>query len=126
MLARSTQRRGSTAPDRRTLSFGSSATPTPLGDCGSYNASYAAGALARTRFGKMRVHHAPVAGFLAKHHGRAGDELVAAVVDVLGRRRRAGPMAFGAAMAPDHRHVVGHHPAEVERRPVVRLHVLSV
>src|SRR5215813_11014660 len=126
MLARSTQWRGSTAPDRRTLSFGSSATPIPLGACRSYNASYAAGALARTRFGKMRVHDAPAAGFLAEHHGRAGDELVAAVVDVLGRRRRAGPIAFGAAMAPNHRHVVGHDAAEVERRPVTRLHVLPV
>src|SRR6516162_4907606 len=126
MLARSTQRRGSTAPDRRTLSFDSSATPISLGACRSYNASYAAGALARTCFGKMRVHDAPAAGFLAEHHGRAGDELFAAVVDVLGRRRRAGPMAFGAAMAPNHRHVFGHDAAEVERRPVARLHVLSV
>src|SRR5215467_415551 len=126
MLARSTQWRGSTAPERRTLNFGSSATPIPLGACRSYNASYAAGPLARTCFGKMRVHHAPAAGFLAEHHGRAGDELVAAVVDILGWRRRAGPMAFGAAMAPDHGHVVGRHAAEVERCPVARLHVLSV
>src|SRR5262249_5637372 len=93
---------------------------------GRDSASYAAGALARTRFGKMRVHDAPAAGFLAEHHGRAGDELVAAVVDVLGRRRGAGPIAFGAAMAPNHRHVVGHDAAEVERRPVARLHVLPV
>src|SRR5262245_53654544 len=92
----------------------------------SRRSSYAAGALARTRFGKMRVHDAPAADFLAEHHGRAGDELIAAVVDVLGRRRGAGPIAFGAAMAPDHRHVVGHDAAEVERRPVARLHVLPV
>src|SRR6516164_8468131 len=110
MLARSTQWRGSTAPDRRTLSFGKSATLVPLGSvrpresgdpyssgrwlwvpatgsprgndserAGRDDASYAAGALARTCFGKMRVHDAPAAGFLAEHHGRAGDELIAAV-----------------------------------------------
>src|SRR6516164_7927968 len=93
---------------------------------GRDNASYAAGALARACFGKMRVHDAPAAGFLAEHHGRAGDELVTAVVDVLGRRRRARPMAFGAAMAPDHGYVVGHDAAEVERGPVARLHVWPV
>src|SRR5215471_12842194 len=31
MVARSMERRGSTPPDRRTLSFGSSATPLPMG-----------------------------------------------------------------------------------------------
>src|SRR6202023_2899025 len=98
----------------------------PLGARGSYNASHAAGALARARFGKVGVHDAPAAGFLAEHHGRAADELVAAVVDILGRRRRARPMAFGAAMTPDHGDVVGHDAAEVERGPVARLHVLSV
>src|SRR5262245_56219674 len=118
MLARSTARRGSTAPDRRTLRFGSSANTHPLGVRASSNGSNAAGALARICFGKMRMHDAPAAGFLAEHHGRAGDELIAAVVDVLGRRRRAGPIAFGAAMAPDHRHLAGHDAAEVERRPV--------
>src|SRR5262249_5758040 len=92
----------------------------------SRRSSYAAGALAGTRFGKRRVHAAPAAGFLAEHHGRAGDELIAAVVDFLGRRRGAGPIAPGAAMAPDHRHVVGHDAAEVERRPIARLHVLPV
>src|SRR5262245_62755116 len=93
---------------------------------GTTEPSYPAGSLPRTCFGKMRMHDAPAAGFLAEHHGRAGDELVAAVMDVLGRRRRAGPMALGAAMAPDHRHVVGHDAAKVERCPVARLHVLPV
>src|SRR5262249_59399799 len=98
----------------------------PLGARGSSYGSNAAGALARTRFGKVRVHDAPAAGVLAEHHGRTGDELVAAIVDILRRRRRASPIAFGAAMAPHHCHVVGYDAAEVERRPVARLHVLSV
>src|SRR5262249_46216603 len=98
----------------------------PLGARGSSNGSYAARALARTRFGKMRVHDAPATGFLAEYHSPSADELLAPVVDVFGRRRGAGPIAFGAAMAPNHRHVVGHDAAEVERRPVARLHVLSV
>src|SRR5262245_26941738 len=68
----------------------------PLGARGSSNGSNAAGALARTRFGKMRVHDAPAAGVLAEHHRRAGDELAPA---------EGYPIAFGAAMAPHHRHV---------------------
>src|ERR1700687_167074 len=92
----------------------------------SHDALYAAGALARACFGKMRMHDAPAAVLLADHHGRAGDELVAGVMDVLGRRLLADPVALGAAMTPDDSHVVGHDAADIERSPVARLHILSV
>src|SRR5438105_7483964 len=88
--------------------------------------SNSARALARAGLREMRVHDAPFAGFLAKDHGRAGDELLATVMDVLRRRRHAGPFAVGAAMAPDDRHLVGDNAADVERRPIARRHVLSV
>src|SRR6266851_5582855 len=74
----------------------------------------------------MHMHDPPIAVFLAEYHGRARDELVAAVVDVFRRRLLPGPIAPGAAMAPYHRHVVGHDAADIERRPVARLHVLPV
>src|SRR5258707_649369 len=88
--------------------------------------SHPARALARAGLREMRVHDAPVARLLAEHHGRAGDELLAAVMDVLRRRRRAGPLALGAAMAPDDRHLVGNDAAAIERRPITRRDVLSV
>src|SRR5262245_54305683 len=88
--------------------------------------SHPAGSLARARFGEMRVHDAPVAPLLAEYHGRAGNELLSAVMDVLGWGRLSGPLALGAPMAPDDRHVVRHHAANVEGRPVARSHVLTV
>src|SRR5271166_6252924 len=74
----------------------------------------------------MRMHDAPFPILLAEHHGRARDEFLAAVMDALRRRLLAGPVAPGAAMAPDHGHVVGYDPADVEWRPVARLHISSV
>src|SRR3954452_16046177 len=122
------QRPGSIPPCRRTLSFGRSLTSPsrtsrPRADRPGL---YAAGTCARARLGKMRVHDAPLAGLLAEHHGGAGDEFVAAVMDILRRRLLAGPVALGATMAPNHRHLVGHDPADIERRPVARVHIPSV
>src|SRR5215831_15396962 len=74
----------------------------------------------------MCVDNAPTAGFLAKRHGGAGDELLAAVMNVLGRRHLSSPLAFGAAMTPDDRHVIGDDAADIERRPVTRRHVLPI
>src|SRR5438094_9699894 len=88
--------------------------------------SNSARALAGARLREMRVHDAPIAAFIAKDHGRAGDELLAPVMDVLWRRRRAGPFALRAAMAPDDCHLVADNTADVERRPIARCHVLSV
>src|SRR4051812_22412800 len=107
------QRPGSIPPCRRTLSFGRSLTSPsrtsrPRADRPGL---YAAGTRARARLGKMRVHDAPLAGLLAEHHGGAGDEFIAAVMDILRRRLLAGPVAPGATMAPDHRHLVGHDTA---------------
>src|SRR5262245_53382881 len=153
--ARSSERRGSMPPCRRTLSFGRSvitnlrylssprkrATITtvsgiwvPAGAgttaetiCRTQDtSSHAAGARAGTGFRKVRVHHPPIAALLAEYHGRSGDELVAGVMDVLRRRLLADPVAPGAAMAPHHGHVVGHDAADIERGPVARLHVLPV
>src|SRR5262249_55709345 len=90
------------------------------------SASHAAGSRAGARLGKMRVHHPPIAALLAEHHGRAGDELVAGVMDVLRRRLLADPVAPRAAVAPDHGHIVGHYAADVEWRPVAGLHILAV
>src|SRR5262245_9093475 len=156
--ARSSERRGSMPPCKRTLSFGRSVTLEPrllssprtrgpisqrptrvarwVPACAGTTAgkicrtqdtsSHAAGARAGTGLGKVRVHHPPIAALLAEHHGRAGDELVAGVMDVLRRRLLADPVAPGAAMAPHHGHAVGHDAADVERGPVARLHVLPV
>src|SRR5436190_2942076 len=74
----------------------------------------------------MGMNDAPLAGLLAEHHGGAGDEFVAAVMNILRRRLLAGPVPPGATMAPDHRHVVGHDPTDIEGRPVARIHVPSV
>src|SRR5580704_19732840 len=74
----------------------------------------------------MRMHDAPFPLLLAEYHGRARDEFLAVVMDALRRRLLAGPMAPGATMTPDHGHLVGCDAAEVERRPVARLHVLPV
>src|SRR3954466_10614998 len=117
------QRAGSIPPCRRTLSFGRSLTwpsrtSRPRADPPGLDA---AGTRARARLGKMRVHHAPLAGLLAEHHGGAGDEFVAAVMDILRRRVVAGPVAPGATMAPPPRHLVGYAPADIERRPVARV-----
>src|SRR5262245_19229739 len=154
-LARSRARRGSMPPCRRTLSFGSSlitnlrclSSPRKRGPittvsgiwvpafagttagqiCRAQDStSHATGSRTRTGFGEMCVHHPPIAILLAEHHGRAGDELIARVVDVLRRRLLADPVAAGTAVAPDHGHVVGHHTADVERGPVARLHVLPI
>src|SRR5262245_61217663 len=111
-LAKSMQRRGAMPPERRTLSFGSSTT------LNSARPRPGPGA------GELAMHAPPLARFLAEHHGRARDELVAAIVDVPRRRLLAGPAAAGAAMTPDHGHVVGHDAADVERRPIARIHIL--
>jgi len=74
----------------------------------------------------MRVHHAPVAVLLAEHHGRAADEFLSAIMDVGGRRLLPRPLPSGAAMAPDHGHVLGDDSSEVERSPIARLHVLAI
>src|SRR5271166_4059871 len=74
----------------------------------------------------MRMHDAPFPVLLAEHHGRARDEFLAVVIYALRRRLLAGPMAPGAAMAPDHSHAVRYDTAEVERRPAARLHVSPV
>src|SRR6516165_3350613 len=116
--ASATERRASIPPCRRTLSFAA----VGISDARLHPARARCGACRR----EMRVHHVPLAVFLAEHHGRAGDEFLAVVVDALRRRLLAGPVAPGAAMAPDHGHVAGDDAAEVERRPVARLHVLSV
>src|SRR6187402_2074825 len=112
----SAQACGVIPPCSRTLSLGSFAD-MPLD-------------AARPRAGisgrEMRVHHAPGPLLLAEHHGRARDEFLAAVVDVLRRRLLAGPLSFGVAMAPDHGEIAGHHAADIERRPVGRRHVLTV
>src|SRR5712691_5911161 len=115
IAASSIERWGSIPPCRRTLNR-----------CRSTMGLNAARALGGAGLRKMCMHHAPIATFLAKHHGRAGDEFVAAVMDVLRWRLLAGPIAPGAAMAPDHGHVAGNDPADVEWRPVARLHVSSI
>src|SRR6185436_16123333 len=110
----STHSAGVMPPCSRTLSRGSFGTSHP----------------ARTWAGigrrEMRVHHPPLAVLLAEHHGRARDELLVAVIDVLGRWLRAGPLPPCVAMAPHHREVAGHHATDVERRPIGRRHVLAV
>src|SRR6516165_4139116 len=100
--ASATERRASIPPCRRTLSFAA----VGISDARLHPARARCGACRR----EMRVHHVPLA----------------VVVDALRRRLLAGPVAPGAAMAPDHGHVAGDDAAEVERRPVARLHVLSV
>src|SRR3954468_5418955 len=122
------QRPGSIPPCRRTLSFGRSLTSPsrtsqPRAEWPGLNS---ARTRARARLGKMRVHDAPLAGLLAEHHGGAGDEFVAAVMDILRRRLLAGPVALGATMGPAPAHRVEHPPADIERRPVARVHILSV
>src|SRR5262245_30119573 len=153
--ARSRARRGSSPPCRRTLSFGRSvitnlrclSSPRKRGPifqrpwlwvpacagttagkiCQTQeSASHATGSRTRTGFREMRVHHPPITALLAEHHGRARDELVAGVMDVLRRRLVADPVAPGTAVAPHHGHVIGHHAPDVERGPVARLHVLPV
>src|SRR3954462_8216053 len=114
------QRPGSIPPCRRTLSFGRSLTSPsrtsrPRADRPGL---YAAGTRARARLGKIRVHDAPLAVLLAEHHGGAGDEFVAAVMDLLRGRPLPGPVAPGGTMAPDHPHLMGPDPADIERRPV--------
>src|SRR5438477_11384137 len=47
-------------------------------------------------------------------------------MDIQSRQRRAGPLALGAAMAPDDRHLVGNDAADIERRPITRRDVFSV
>src|SRR4051794_9247463 len=60
--------------------------------------SHPAGARAGIGGREMHVHHAPGAVLLADHHGRAGDELRAVVVDIARRRLLAGPYPFGLAV----------------------------
>src|ERR1700738_2937251 len=74
----------------------------------------------------MRVHDVPFVRLLAEHHGRAGDEFIPAIVDVLRRRLRAGPIAPCAAVTPDNGEIGGDNAADVEGRPVARLYVLLV
>src|SRR5712692_1349056 len=75
---------------------------------------------------EMRVHHAPVSAFLMEDHGRAREELVALVVNLARRTVLAHPVAVRIAVAPDDRHLVGDHTADVERSPIGSLHVLLV
>src|SRR5262245_13779450 len=59
---------------------------------GSFDKSHSARPRAGIGRREMRVHHPPLAVLFAEHHGRARDELLVAVVDVLGRRLLAGPL----------------------------------
>src|SRR6516164_4890323 len=47
-------------------------------------------------------------------------------MDVFRWRLATRPFAFGAPMAPEHRHVVGYDATEIERCPVARANVLLV
>src|SRR5712691_8882342 len=75
---------------------------------------------------EVRVHHAPVAAFLMEDHGRAREKRVALVVNLARRPVLADPIAVAIPVAPDDRHLVGDHAADVERGPIGALDVLLV
>src|SRR5436190_3895631 len=110
------QERGSRAPCRRMLSFGSALMPP----------SYATRTRRRAGAREVSMHHAPGARFLAEYHRRAAHELLALIVNVLRRWLAAGPVATGAAMTPHNCQLSRDHPADVVGRPVTRLHVLAI
>src|SRR5262249_56279718 len=86
----------------------------------------AAGGGTGARWEKRGVTRAPFAALLANPQGRAGDDLAPAIMNVLGRRLLALPIATGVPMAPDHGHLIRDDAADVERRPIARAHVLHI
>src|SRR5262245_52794406 len=80
----------------------------------------------RIRWREMRMHPAPLPLLLAEHHAGARDELRVVVVEVARRRLRAGPLSAGVTMAPYDGEIAGNDATDIERRPIARLHVLTV
>src|ERR1700722_9733497 len=102
----------------------------PTGGCRSAAAraeapqSNATGARRVARRREMRVDDAPIAGFLAEHHGRAGDEILA--VGSRGLRIGADPFGARLAFAPDDGNLAVDDPADVERRPIAARDIVTI
>src|ERR1043166_4757816 len=96
------------------------------GNFGKEGCSNAARARAGFAGREMRVNDAPLPVLLAKHHGRARNELAVVVFEVARRRLLAGPLAPRLAVTPHDREVAGDGAADVVGRPIGGADVLLI